>query len=305
MSFTSDIKNCMRDCILSLIWPKDEIYIFFKDNGCTLSDLKLLENYKELNLNRASMVDKMFKYLSDKPDGGLGQFRAMLKSLMEWSHFNPYYFDELKKLDIGKAKKNIEHLRQLQEIRDAKIQADRKRQEERKRAQQEPTQTLDDLKKSFLELITDKISTQKRGYELEKILLELGRLSRLEVTESFRVIGEQIDGAIKYEGEHYLIEAKWQEKSASNEPVYQFVNKVEGKMYGRGIFISVNGFSDNVVESIVKGKALQTIFIDGGDLVLVLEGHLTFSQLIDIKVKAAQTRGEIYIDPLTDKPKMI
>ncbi|NTW19610.1 MAG: hypothetical protein HGA42_08375, partial [Nostocales cyanobacterium W4_Combined_metabat2_030] len=82
-------------------------------------------------------------------------------------------------------------------------------------------------------------------------------------------------------------------------------NKVEGKMYGRGIFISVNGFSDNVVESIVKGKALQTIFIDGGDLVLVLEGHLTFSQLIDIKVKAAQTRGEIYIDPLTDKPKMI
>jgi restriction endonuclease Mrr len=270
-----------------------------------LSDLKLLENYKELNLNRASMVDKMFKYLSDKPDGGLGQFRAMLKSLMEWSHFNPYYFDELKKLDIGKAKKNIEHLRQLQEIRDAKIQADRKRQEERKRAQQEPTQTLDDLKKSFLELITDKISTQKRGYELEKILLELGRLSRLEVTESFRGIGEQIDGARKSEGEHYLIEAKWQEKSASNEPVYQFVNKVEGKMYGRGIFISVNGFSDNVVESIVKGKALQTIFIDGGDLVLVLEGHLTFSQLIDIKVKAAQTRGEIYIDPLTDKPKMI
>ena len=34
---------------------------------------------------------------------------------------------------------------------------------------------------------------------LEKILLELGRLSRLEVTEPFRVIGEQIDGAVKYD----------------------------------------------------------------------------------------------------------
>ncbi|BAZ29821.1 hypothetical protein NIES4074_22680 [Cylindrospermum sp. NIES-4074] len=304
MSFSSDIKSCMRDCILSVMWPREEIYFFFKDNGCTKTDLKLLENYKELNLARVAMVDKMFNYLANKPDEGLGPFRAMLKTLMEWSYFNPYYFDELKKLDIGKAKKNIEHLRQLQEIRDAKIQADRKRQEELKRAQQEPTQTLDELKKSFLELLTGKTSTQNRGYELEKILLELGRLSQLEVTQPFRVTGEQIDGAIKYEGQHYLIEAKWQEKYASNEPVYQFVGKVEGKMYGRGIFVSVNGFSNNVVEDIVKGKAIKTIFIDGADLIFVLEGLLSFSELIDRKVKAAQTTGKIYIDPLTDKPKI-
>ncbi len=52
------------------------------------------------------------------------------------------------------------------------------------------------------------MSVQKRGYELEKILLELSKTSGLEVTEPFRVNGEQIDGSIKFDGEHYIIEAK-------------------------------------------------------------------------------------------------
>ncbi|MBD2055766.1 restriction endonuclease [Oculatella sp. FACHB-28] len=302
MAFPSDVKGCMRDCILSVMWAKDDIYSFFK-NYCTQSDLKVLDNYKE-QLTRVGMVDRVFDHLSSRTDGGLGAFRAMLKSLTEWSHFDPYYFDKLKKLNRDEARRKIDHLRQLQEIRDAKIKADRERQEELKRTQQESRQSIEELKKTFLELHSGKMSVQQRGYELEKILLELGRLSELEVTEPFRVIGEQIDGAVKYDGEHYLIEAKWQDQTASNEPVYQFVGKIEGKMYGRGIFVSIHGFSDHVVNSILVGKAIKTVFIDGEDLIYVLEENLSFSKLIDMKVKAAQTRGEIYVHPLTGKSKL-
>jgi hypothetical protein len=302
MVFPSDIKACMRDCILSVMWAKDDIYSFFK-NYCTQSDLKVLDNYKE-QLTRVAMVDRVFDHLSSRTDGGLGAFRAMLQSLTEWSHFDPYYFDKLKKLNRDEATRKINHLRQLQEIRDAKIKADRERQEKLRRTQQEAQKNIVELKKTFLDLHGGKMPIQKRGYELEKILLELGRLSQLEVTEPFRVVGEQIDGAVKYDGEHYLIEAKWQDQAASNEPVYQFVGKVEGKMYGRGVFVSIHGFSDHVVRSILIGKAIKTIFIDGEDLVYVLEEKLSFSQLVDIKVKAAQTRGEIYVHPLTGKAKV-
>ena len=97
--------------------------------------------------------------------------------------------------------------------------------------------------------------------------------------------------ALVYLGEHYVIEAKWQEKSASNEPVYQFAGKVSGKLHGRGLFISVNGFSTDVIRSLVMGKEIQTLFVDGEDLILVLEGHLTLREMIDRKVKAAQTKG--------------
>lgn len=228
----------------------------------------------------------------------------MLHSLINWSHFDSYYFDKLRKLDRTVAQRAIEHLRQLQEIRDHKIKEERKRREAQSAEAQKATKTLEELKRQHIALIQGNVTCQERGYALESILQELAKLAQLEVTEPFRINGEQIDGAIKFEGEHYIIEAKWQDKAATNEPVYQFAGKVEGKLYGRGIFISVNGFSEEVVRSLVVGKAIKTIFVDGADIMLVLEGFLSFSELLDKKVKAAQTKGLIYIDAITGKSKI-
>jgi hypothetical protein len=116
-------------------------------------------------------------------------------------------------------------------------------------------------------------------------------------------MGEQIDGALKLDGEHYLLEAKWQDAAASNEPLYQFAGKILGKMYGRGFFISINGFSDYVVRSLVHGKAINCILIDGADLIPILDGHIGFAEMLDKKVHAAQTRGLIYVHVLSGAAK--
>lgn len=303
MGFPADIKGCMKDCILSLFWPRKDIVGFFEKHGCTKAEVSSLQIEGESGLKRHEIIDVLFDTLNARPDNGLGPFRAMLQSLLAWSHFDPYYFDKLRKLDRAAANKNLEHLRQLQEIRDAKIKADRERRATNDAARQQATATLDELRTEYLDLLANKTSRQQRGYALERILAELARLSRLETTEAFRVAGEQIDGAVKFDGEHYLIEAKWQDKSASNEPVYQFAGKVAGKLYGRGLFISVNGFSAEVVRSLILGKEIQTLFVDGEDLILVLEGHLSLRDMIDRKVKAAQTKGLIYVHPISGAEK--
>ncbi|XVO83491.1 restriction endonuclease [Pseudomonas chlororaphis] len=240
MSFPSDIKLAMRQCILNVLWPKDDILSFFGSNSCTKADINALGDYK--TLSRSAIVDAMFSHLSRKPDEGLGQFRAMLQTLVTWTHFDEYYFDRLQKLDRTHAQNAITHLKQLQEIRDHKLQELRKERERRESENRTAKSTLPDLQKQFISLLQGEQAGSKRGYALERILHELARVSSLEVTEAFRERGEQIDGAVKYDGEHYLIEAKWQEKAAANESVYQFVGKVEGKMYGRGLFISIHGF---------------------------------------------------------------
>jgi hypothetical protein len=302
MSFPDDIKSAMRDCILKLLWPKGDIVEFFKNNSCTASDISALGDYKALH--RYAIVDSMFAHLSRKPDQGLGQFRAMLQSLITWSHFDPYYFENLKKLNRGDAERAISHLKQLQEIRDHKLQEQRKERERKEAAAKAPSTTLPELKVKFIALLQGELEGAKRGYALEDVLQSLSKLSSLGATEPFRVNGEQIDGVIKYDGEHYLVEAKWQEKAASNEAVYQFAGKIEGKMYGRGIFFSIHGYSDHVVSSLVAGKAIKTIFVDGADLIVVLEGIIDFAQMLDRKIKAAQTKGLIYIDAVTGKPKL-
>lgn len=130
---------------------------------------------------------------------------------------------------------------------------------------------------------------------MRKLFLSEG----IEVTEPFKIIGEQIDGAIKYDGEHYILEAKWQDKYSASDDLYQFAMKVDGKMYGRGLFISVNGFSDDSVQALIKGKEIKTILIDGKDLVLVTEGMYTVKEMLNHKIKAAQTMGRIYVDPIS------
>ena len=303
MTFPADIKGCMKDCILSLFWPRKDIVGFFEKHGCTKAEIASVPLEGESALKRHEIVDALFIALAARSDDGLGPFRAMLQSLLNWSHFDPYYFDKLRKLDRSAAARNLEHLRQLQEIRDAKIKADRDRRAADEAARQQPKASLEQLRTEYLDLLANKISRQQRGYALERILAELSRLSRLETTEAFRLNGEQVDGAVKFDGEHYLIEAKWQERTASNEPVYQFAGKVAGKLYGRGLFVSVNGFSPEVIRSLVMGKEIQTLFIDGEDLILVLEGHLTFRDMIDRKVKAAQTKGLIYVHPISGAEK--
>ncbi|MDC6378856.1 restriction endonuclease [Pseudomonas graminis] len=262
MSFPSDIKQAMRQCILKLLWPKDDIVRFFESNSCTKADIRALGDYKALA--RAGIVDAMFTHLASRSDSGLGQFRAILQSLISWQHFDDYYFVKLAKLDRQEAERAINHLKQLQEIRDHRIHEQRKEQERRENEDRTATTFLAHLKAQFIALLQGSLTGSKRGYALEGILHELGRLSALEVTEGFRVNGEQIDGAIKFDGEHYLIEAKWQDKAAANEPVYQLATKIGGKMYGRGLFISIHGFSDHVVTSLTAGKALKTNFLSMG-----------------------------------------
>lgn len=302
MTFPSDIKLAMRECILKLLWPKDDIVAFFENNSCTKADIKNIGDHK--TMHRYGIIDAMFNHLSKKPDEGLGQFRAMLQSLITWKHFDSYYFDKLKKLNKSEAEQAITHLKQLQEIRDHKIQEQRKERERKEAAARAPSVTLPNLKAQFISLLQGEVVGAKRGYALEKILQALSILFSLEVTEPYRVNGEQVDGSVKYDGEHYIIEAKWQDKAAANEAVYQFAGKIEGKMYGRGLFISIHGFSENVVASLVAGKAIKTVFIDGGDLIVVLEGFLSFTEMLDRKIKAAQTKGLIYIDAITGRSKI-
>ena len=302
--FPSDIQGCMKDCVLNLFWPRKDIIKFLEDHGCTPKVVGRASDWKEHQLRRVDIVDEVFANLNSRKDGGLGAFRAMLQALLNWSHFDPYWFDTKKKLNRETANRALNHLRQLQEIRDAKVQRDRERREARERETQRPRKLREALRTEFLQLHSGALPPQRRGYALEKILLDLARLAGLEVVEPFRVQGEQIDGAFKYEGENYLLEAKWHRKELGNEAVYQFVGKVEGKMYGRGVFVSVQGFTDNVVRSIAMGKALKTVFVDAEDLLVVLDGQLDFGSLVGKKVAAAQTRGEVYVHPILGISKL-
>jgi hypothetical protein len=143
----------MKDCILALVWPREHIIALFEKHGWTKPDVADVRQFKELALTRAAIVDRLFERANARADGGLGPMRALLQSLLTWSHFDPYYFDKLKKLDRSIAEKQLVHLRQVQEIRDARIREDQQARRARADAQQLSTSSLPTLTDSFQRIV--------------------------------------------------------------------------------------------------------------------------------------------------------
>lgn len=151
---------------------------------------------------------------------------------------------------------------------------------------------INKLQAKFNELLL--LNNQKRGYELEKFFSELMKISGVYVEKSFKNKAEQIDGAIKHESHYYLVELKWTEKKVDQAQIASLYFKIEGKMAARGVFISMNGYSREVLAALPKGREIKVLLFDGRHLMNVLSGIYTFKELLDHALSQAALKGEIY-----------
>ncbi len=155
-------------------------------------------------------------------------------------------------------------------------------------------QGLGELEQQYRALLTD-TDHQRRGYQLEKILRTLFELFDLDPRASFKITGEQIDGAFTFEGTDYLFEGKWEQKLIGAADLDVLAGKLSRKLDNTpGLFLSVNGFSDEGVTAHSSGRRLM-ILMDGSDLMAVLEGRIDLIQLLLRKRRDASQTGRIYL----------
>ncbi len=155
--------------------------------------------------------------------------------------------------------------------------------------------TLYNLRSRFYVLSAER-DRQAAGYELEKLLNELFGLFNLEPRPPFRVTGEQIDGSFLLDYETYIVEVKWHQQPTSESDLLSFRGKIEGKSaFTRGVFISLNGFSLEAIEAIVKGKQPTFFLMDGYDLAMVLESNLKLPDLLRFKLRKLTEEGAVFI----------
>ena len=300
--FPLDLKSVISDCILALFWPKKKIIQFLSESGAQATDLSVVRAPSS-ELKRHEIVSDVFYRLGRRSDRGFTAFQTMLSRLNEWTYFDPYWFDQQAKLDKGHAEGRLAELRRIVAARNERTVA-QKAAASRVAETQTASQTLRGLLSDFRQLALGKIKPQQRGREFESFLRRLFDQQEVGMSGNFRLVGEEIDGSFKFDGENYITEAKWQDASISTEALYKFAMKADGKMYGRGVFISVNAYSREGLPALVTGKHIKTILIDGEDLTLVLEGQIKLTELLDVKVRAAQLRGEVYVHPVTGKSKV-
>lgn len=90
-----------------------------------------------------------------------------------------------------------------------------------------------------------------------------------------------------------MIEAKWRVGTIPQSEIDGFVGKVERRIEAtRGIYVAINGFRPEVIERYRLARDNRIIFMDGADLVWILEGRMSFSEVLRGKIRAASIQGE-------------
>jgi hypothetical protein len=138
---------------------------------------------------------------------------------------------------------------------------------------------------------------QRRGYLLQDLLNRTFALHEISVVASFtRNEGsEQIDGAFKLEGWHYIVECRWRKKLSDIRELDGLSGQIARS--GRqtmGVFLSINGWSDNVVPLLKQNPDKGIILMDGYDLRTVLAGQVDLRDFLLAKVAKLNLYTEPY-----------
>jgi hypothetical protein len=297
--FTEEIEVTIKNGVATLYWFLGDLKKEWLRAGV---DSRLCESLfgkrqeDGSKFSKRQLMDMLYERLrSGHLNRRLEISRNFVRFLVEHKNFVPQADGH--KIEV--AERCALKLRQLIDEQ-TKEREQRESQRGRTVAQSKPDPYLD-LKALREAFTTAKdLPPQQRGYELEKIFTRLMRINGIPVNEPFRIEGEQLDGAIKYDGHYYLIEAKWTEAKSGPSEIASFYFKVEGKLEGRGIFISMNGYSDGVIASLPRGKEIRVLLLDGIHLAKAVFGPYNFKQLLDHAISHASLKASIYCPNIID-----
>jgi hypothetical protein len=294
--FTEEIEVQIKKGISNLYWFLGDLEKAWLRAGVDARlTTKLFATRHEdgTKLTKRQLMDLLYKNIRDADfNRRLEISRNFVRFLIEHKNFVPQ--SENHRIEVAETAAF-----KLKEIIESQRQQAEYNQQIRKKAKESKTvdyhNELLRVRDQFLD--AEKLSGQQRGYAFEKLFTELMKISGIPVEEPFRITGEQIDGAVKYGGHFYLIELKWTKAKSAHAEISSLYLKVEGKLEARGIFISMNGYSSEILQSLPKGKKLTTLLLDGMHFSNVIFGLYTFQELLEHSISQASLRGEIYCSP--------
>lgn len=283
----------LKDALPVIYWKKEDLRDFLNaslDNNAIIGTLNWAATKREI-------CKELIERMLNRHDLYKKDLINLFVAASDFEDFdNLSYWDE-----DGSKKKNaiyaVSKLRNLtkgfiEQTKEEEASLKRRTEQENKiKASRSLGEELSILKDRFNALATTK-NFQQRGYELERFLYDLFMLYELEPKGSFKNAGEQIDGAFTFQGLDYLLEAKWKSQVDRND-LADFCYKVETKFKTAvGLLVTIDGVTKEAISPHFK----SIIIMDGIDLVTILDGRISLTDLLFKKRRKAIETGNIYLN---------
>jgi len=284
--------NALKEALSVIYWKKEDLQDFIKltlDNNAIVGTINW-------SVTKRESVKELIERLTNRPDIYKNEIINLLLAVTDFEDFsNLAYWDE----DGSKTRKAKEAVGRLRSFTTGYIVKTKEEEEAKKRKieaekriikNKSLNEELEKLKTHFTSLVTNK-DVHQRGFQLEKFLYELFLIYDLEPKGSFKNYGEQIDGAFTFQGLDYLMEAKWKQQVNMSD-IASFCHKVETKLKSAlGLLVTINGVTNEAISPHFK----SIIIMDGSDIMAVLDGRISLTDLLFKKRRKATETGNIYL----------
>ena len=137
-----------------------------------------------------------------------------------------------------------------------------------------------------------------RGYLLQDLMNRLFVAFEISVQRSFtrNDRAEQIDGAFQINGQFYLTECRWRRRLSDTREVDGLAGQIlRSGGQPMGLFLSINGWSENVPRLLKQNPHKVIILMQGFDLRTILSEEVDLRHYILAAVKNLNLNAEPYL----------
>jgi len=311
--YPPELLQLLGDTIPLLCRSKPDTLTFFEGAGVPSSlfaDIKKKVDDDPKSISKYTIAREILKRLNAKKDDHLRQLREVVRRVTEFEDYSTCW-----PTDQLKAKGLVGEVRRVVDVKDAFTRMRIEREGEaaktkaatelKIKAAQERREKIERISKDLNSLFTES-DAHKRGKALESVLNRLFEAYGMLVRESFTIKGncgegiiEQIDGVVEIDGDLYLVEMKWWNKSLGTNEISPHLVRVYGRgAQAKGIFISYTDYTDGAIDTCrqaLAGGALVAL-CKLQEIVMVLD---KFEQGADLRT---MLRTKVHAALLDKKP---
>lgn len=284
------VKPRIEEFLLNVYWTRQDIvnfcqHVISKDFTCNIGT----------NTKRKDILENFFIFI-DTSSQKIKYYKKLVTIIKEWNFDENNYWYKEGKLNYSIAKSI--------QIDFMKLEINEKKEKQEEKIKEF---SIDTIKKNFYSMVqNNNLTPQQKGFEFEEIFYQIAVLEGITHRKPYRVneTMEQIDGTLKIENNNYLVELKFTKNEVNFSTIASFAGKLSTKgCYPRGIFVSMEGFSDGSILNSSFSAYKNIILLDSVDFMNILEGVIKLEELLIKKIEILQTKGYFYYDPVNNLNK--
>jgi hypothetical protein len=283
-----DLRNLLAFAIRDVIWIKEKVVSFLTSCGVPESimvEVRRMRKEKETDYT-LKFVHHALDRLAAQGEDGHRVAREILTQMHQWKDIHTVKADRkdqaiasLQALQAGVNKFRSQAAYQQE-------QQKRERAMHKEREDRGRMSSLDHAKLAGFRDEFDRIAMldnrQDRGNEVEKLMNGVFAYYCEKSKGSVRRTGEQIDGHFYFDKHWWYVEVRWKEILSNAADITTLRGRAVDAFGGdtKALFLSINGFSSECLESLVGRTQERVILMDGMDLRCVLDCQIAFDVLL-------------------------